>query len=74
MKSYKVRAIHPISNQPVLFMDVPQSQLHQNDSGETRMFFNRHYPSVEVVSVVELSQEYHNSVTSYFNQFGTAAE
>ncbi len=53
------------------FRSVPASQLKQNHSGETRMFLNSFYPSVEVITATLVDAD---KGRSYFDKYGTANE
>lgn len=72
MKEFDVTCIDPTwNNREVTHRSVPADRLFQNDSGETRMFLNNFYPSVEVITatLVDAAKD-----RSYFEKYGTAGE
>ena len=72
MKSFDVVACDPrYNNKETTFRSVDGSQLFQNDSGETRMFLNNFYPSVEVITSTLVDSD---NGRSYFTKYGTAGE
>ena len=72
MKSFDVIAIDPrYNNKETTFRSVESSQLFQNDSGETRMFLNNFYPSIEVITSTLVDAD---NGRSYFEKYGTAGE
>lgn len=72
MKEFDVTCIDPTwNNREVTHRSVPADRLFQNDSGETRMFLNNFYPSVEVITATLVDA---NKGRSYFEKYGTAGE
>lgn len=72
MKEFDVVACDPrFNNKETTFRSVPDSRLFQNDSGETRLFINNFYPSVEVITATLVDA---NKGRSYFTKYGTAGE
>ena len=72
MKEFDVVACDPrFRNRETTFRSVPASRLSQNDSGETRLFINNFYPSVEVITATLVDA---NKGRSYFTKYGTAGE
>jgi len=74
-KQFDVTCIDPTwNNREVTHRSVDADRLFQNDSGETRYKLNHFYTDVEVVSVVEVSQDYLDAQLAYFTKYGTANE
>jgi len=72
MKSFDVVANDPRhGGRETTFRSVPASRLKQNDSGETRLFINNFYPSVEVITATLVDAD---KGRSYFAKYGTAGE
>jgi len=71
-KHFDVLACDPrFGHKETTFRSVPASQLKQNDSGETRLFINNFYPSVEVITATLVDAD---NGRSYFDKYGTANE
>jgi hypothetical protein len=74
-KQFDVTCIDPTwNNREVTHRSISHDRLFQNDSGETRFKLNHFYTDVEVVSVVEVSQDYLDAQLTYFTKYGTANE
>ena len=74
-KRFDVTCIDPTwNNREVTHRSINADRLFQNDSGETRFKLNHFYTDVEVVRVVEVSQDCLDAQRAYFDKYGTACE
>ena len=56
-KYFDVVAISPITGQETTFLEIPECQLRQNESGETLFTYNYHFDSVETIKVTQVSEQ-----------------
>jgi hypothetical protein len=71
MKSFDVVACDPrYNNKETTFRSVPASRLFHNQDGETYLYINPSYPSVEVITATMVVDK----GRSYFDKYGTAGE
>ncbi len=72
MKEFDVVACDPrFRNKETTFRSVPASRLFQDEHGQTYLYINPTYPSVEVITATLVDAD---KGESYFAKYGTAGE
>ncbi len=72
MKEFDVVACDPrFRNKETTFRSIPASRLFQDESGQTYLYINPAYPSVEVITATLVDADKYRS---YFTKYGTAGE
>tara|TARA_R110001583_G_scaffold83126_1_gene219817 strand:- start:663 stop:896 length:234 start_codon:yes stop_codon:yes gene_type:complete len=72
-KQFDVVAISPVNNRETTFRSVSADNVNISTEGIT-FNFNNFYPTVPVISMVEVSQDLLDAQLAYFKKNGTANE